>query len=374
MTNPITDLLLSTARHDPATLAAMGDGPSRLVVVDDPDGSLALAATQWGVPVHVRCASRAAALAVRAAVAGTDIPVTGEWPDPAEHGEGSASGPTLVLAHLPKSLRGVESLAHAAADLGQQTPKTSAPQDVVLVGGARLKYMTPTMNEVLMQRFEHVHATRAQRKSRCLVASGPRPHVDRTPIQNPVHAEGVDLTLCAVGDVFNGAEADHGSLLLLDALADHGPDTPQLIHDLGCGNGLLTAWLAHRFPEAHIVASDDSRDAVASTRATLTASFTGTHEDRVQVTWQDRASDEPPASTDLVVLNPPFHRGGAIDTDLSTKLIDAGVRLLRPGGQLWVVYNSHLRHRRHLEQYGRVEQMARDPRFTVVRMTYDRWS
>lgn len=374
MTNPITDLLLSTARHDPATLAALGDGPSRVVVVDDPDGALALAARQWDVPVHVRCGSRAAALGIRAAVAGVDVSVSGEWPEPTEQGKGSASGPALVLAHLPKSLRGVESLAHTAAGLGQRDPEASAPGDVVLVGGARLKYMTPTMNEVLAQRFDHVHATRAQRKSRCLVASGPRPDIDRAPSQNPIHAEGIDLTLCAVGDVFNGAEPDHGSLLLLDALAERGPAAPQRIHDLGCGNGLLTAWLAHRFPEAHIVASDDSIDAVASTRATLTASFAEPPDDRVRVSWQDRAADEPPASTDLVVLNPPFHRGGAIDTDLSAELLDAGVRLLRPGGQLWVVYNSHLRHRRRLEQHGRVEQMARDPRFTVVRMTYDRWS
>ena len=42
-------------------------------------------------------------------------------------------------------------------------------------------------------------------------------------------------------------------------------------------------------------------------------------------------------------------------------------RVLRPGGQLWCVFNSHLPWRRELEaRLGRTVLVSQDPRFTVT--------
>ena len=41
--------------------------------------------------------------------------------------------------------------------------------------------------------------------------------------------------------------------------------------------------------------------------------------------------------------------------------------LLAPGGELWCVWNSHLRYRPHLERLvGPTRQVARNPKFTVT--------
>ena len=87
----------------------------------------------------------------------------------------------------------------------------------------------------------------------------------------------------------------------------------------------------------------------------------------MQVTWDDAISQLQDRSVDLVLLNPPFHDGTAIDATLVQGLLDAASRVLRPGGQLWFVHNSHLRFRTEVERrVGPVRQRARDRRFTVL--------
>src|SRR5699024_2833717 len=147
-----------------------------------------------------------------------------------------------------------------------------------------------------------------------------------------------------------GARADAGSMLLLERLdrsVSAGETTAGSAIDLGCGNGLLTAYLAAALPEAQVLGSDDDAEAVASTRATLEAS--GLTRDAVRVTWDHSLAREETGSADLVLLNPPFHDGTVIDATLVQELLDAAARVLRPRGQLWFVHNSHLRYRPEVE-------------------------
>ena len=73
------------------------------------------------------------------------------------------------------------------------------------------------------------------------------------------------------------------------------------------------------------------------------------------------------ASVDLVVLNPPFHAGPAVHTGLAEHLVAEAGRALRPGGELWTVWNSHLRYRPVLERLvGPTRQVHRTPKFTVT--------
>src|SRR5699024_12851282 len=68
-----------------------------------------------------------------------------------------------------------------------------------------------------------------------------------------------------------------------------------------------------------------------------------------------------------VLRNPPFHDGTVVDATLVQGLLDAAARVLRLGGQLWFVHNSHLRYRAELtRRFGDVRQRARDRRFTVL--------
>lgn len=213
---------------------------------------------------------------------------------------------------------------------------------------------------------------------------------------------GSGLTVHALHGTFHGASVDAGSRLLTEALAQaarrNGPG-PRSIVELGCGNGWLSAWLARNLSPDHLWACDVSRLAVDSTARTLAANGfavsdaaapgadaggaadiePGERADadsgglRTQVVLDDVLGFLPAAvhagwpSPDLLVCNPPFHAGAAVDTSVAQRMIRAAGEVLAPGGVAVFVYNSHLRYRPLLERWiGPVEQLARDRRFTVV--------
>jgi 16S rRNA (guanine1207-N2)-methyltransferase len=114
-------------------------------------------------------------------------------------------------------------------------------------------------------------------------------------------------------------------------------------------------------------ASDRSAAAAASAR--LTAAANGVA-DRVRVTQADGLEHLADASERLVVLNPPFHSDAALHTGIAAHLFADAARVLAPGGELWCVWNSHLRYRPLLERIvGPTRQIARNPKFTVTAST-----
>ena len=49
-----------------------------------------------------------------------------------------------------------------------------------------------------------------------------------------------------------------------------------------------------------------------------------------------------PNPVDLVVSNPPFHRGAAKDSAAAFEIVDGASAALAPGGELRLVFNAHL--------------------------------
>lgn len=261
----------------------------------------------------------------------------------------------VVLLQLPRSLDELDELAalisHAAAD------------DVVVYAAGRIKHMTPAMNEVLARHFETVDVGHARQKSRPLLARRPRRSGPREPSRH-FHAD-LGMWVVATGSAFAGTRLDIGTRALLAVLEQAAPDARSVV-DLGCGTGVVAAWLARERPEAAVLASDVSAGAAASAR--LTAEANGLT--NVTVTQDDALSQQPDASADLVVLNPPFHLGGTVHTGVASKLFAAAARVLRPGGELWTVYNSHLGYRAELQRVvGPTREVSRTPKFTVTAST-----
>ncbi len=106
--------------------------------------------------------------------------------------------------------------------------------------------------------------------------------------------------------------------------------------DLGCGLGIL----------AHAVLASPKVTALAlvdNDRRAVEASRRNVDDPRVTVTWADaRATDAVPERLDFVVMNPPFHDGGAEDRALGQAFIRRAAASLRPGGTLWLTANTHL--------------------------------
>jgi 16S rRNA (guanine1207-N2)-methyltransferase len=262
-------------------------------------------------------------------------------------------GATVVLVRLPKSLDALDRIARRIA--------AHAAPGVVVFAGGRLKYMTRGMNEVLAKSFRQLDVSLARQKSRVLIARAPL----AVEVQEArrVWQPDLELWVGAVGGVFAGASLDIGTRAMLAAWKN----LPgyRVAVDLGCGSGILAAELKRREPSARVIASDISADAVDSARETMAANGLD-----VEVVRDTALSRQATGSIDLVVLNPPFHDGGAVTTDIAMALFADAARALAPGGQLWTVWNSHLAYRPSLARLvGPTVEIARGPKFTVTAST-----
>ena len=334
-------------------VAGAGDGG--IVVLDDAYGALALgaaAAGARGIRVHQDLVTGVRALAGNAERTGLadrvrSLPL----------GEELLHGARLVLLRLPRSLDRLDELAGLVA--------RHAASDVVVVAGGRIKHMSLAMNDVLGAWFDRVDVSHARQKSRVLTARGPREQ-RQPPAPGWPRGERHDdlgVTVVAHGGVFAGTGIDIGTRFLLEHLDGAMPDAASAV-DLACGSGVVAAWLARRRPGLRITATDRSAAAAASARET--AEVNGVV-DRVTVTQADALELLPDASEPLVVLNPPFHSDAALHTGIAAHLFDDAARVLAPGGELWCVWNSHLRYRPLLERtVGHTRQVARNPKFTVT--------
>ena len=94
-------------------------------------------------------------------------------------------------------------------------------------------------------------------------------------------------------------------------------------------------------------------------------------EARVAFRWEDAARAGPAGAFDAVVCNPPFHAGGggrAADPALGLAFLEAGARMLAPGGALWLVANRNLPYERRLgELFGEVEEVGGTGVYKLIR-------
>ncbi|MEU2252922.1 methyltransferase [Nocardia xishanensis] len=264
-------------------------------------------------------------------------------------------GVEVVMLRLPRVLAGLAEVAEAIARY--------ADPGVSVIAGGRDKYLTKSMNEVLGESFSTVNASRGRQKSRTLFIEGPKPVGEpRFPVRESLDEVGIEVV--AHGAAFSGPRLDIGTRFLLQHLKWMKPDARDAI-DLGCGTGILAVALAKARPALRVVGTDQSAAAVASARATAVANDVA---DRVTVVRDDAMSSAADNSADLVLCNPPFHVGAAVHTGSAIKMFAETGRVLRPGGELWTVYNTHLNYRGVVERMvGRTEVIGRNRKFTVTR-------
>ncbi|MBM7366080.1 class I SAM-dependent methyltransferase [Gordonia hydrophobica] len=339
---------------DQATDLIAGSAPGTVTVIDDAYGALTLGALAAGA-VDVR--SHQDALTGQRALA-RNAERLGAAVTQAPFDASAVAGARVVLMRLPRSL---DRLAEVAALLAAH-----AEPDVVVVAGGRIKHMSVAMNEVLGELFERIDVSHARQKSRVLFARGPRADHGAELLATWPRTQRHDdlaLTVAAHGGVFAGTRVDIGTRLLLGELDAALPDASTAV-DLACGSGVVASALALARPHAAVIATDRSAAAAASARATAAANGVA---DRVTVVQADGLETVGDASQELVVLNPPFHADAALSTGIARHLFSDAARTLAPGGELWCVWNSHLRYRPALEKIvGPTRQIARNSKFTVT--------
>ena len=176
------------------------------------------------------------------------------------------------------------------------------------------------------------------------IAESAKAHHRRCTVIRPETVTGLDEAIAAGGPrrvegldawsqpgVFAWDRIDPGTALL----AQHLPPMKGTGADLGCGYGAL-ATVVLRSPEVTALRLVDlDRRAVEAARRNI-------NDPRARFDWADARTAEAHGDLDFVVMNPPFHDGGAEDRRLGQAFIRKAAELLKKGGVLWLVANRHL--------------------------------
>lgn len=131
--------------------------------------------------------------------------------------------------------------------------------------------------------------------------------------------------------VFAWDRIDAGSLLL----AEHLPALKGAGADLGCGYGALSTVVLRSPAVTALTLIDLDRRAVEAARRNI-------EDVRASFHWADLRTVDANGDLDFVVMNPPFHDGGAEDRALGQAFIRQAAAMLKRGGTLWMVANRHL--------------------------------
>jgi 16S rRNA (guanine1207-N2)-methyltransferase len=166
----------------------------------------------------------------------------------------------------------------------------------------------------------------------------------------------------AAPGMFSHDEPDTGSRLLAERLPG---DLKGVAADFGAGWGFLAVELAKRCPrvtqidlyEADHASLEAAKQNMARLAAEKTAAFF----------WHDLLSEPIGRRYDVVVMNPPFHRGRAAEPSIGQGMIRAAAHALNRGGRLFLVANSGLPYEAALaENFAAVEELARHGGFKVL--------
>ncbi|UAY77979.1 16S rRNA (guanine(1207)-N(2))-methyltransferase RsmC [Pasteurella canis] len=170
------------------------------------------------------------------------------------------------------------------------------------------------------------------------------------------------LTIYSLPGVFSANELDVGTDLLLSTFEQ---TIRGDVLDMGCGAGVIGAYIKQHNPKVHITMTDIHATALASAKRTLVEN---------KLDGEVVASDifsHITGKFDLIISNPPFHDG--IDTAyrVVTELIDQAKWHLKQGGELRIVANAFLPYPDLLDQhFGSHQVLAKTNKFKVYSVTY----
>ena len=264
---------------------------------------------------------------------------------------------SLVILKVPKSMTFLQyQLACLSSMLQSGTP--------VIVAG--MQKNTPSRVWRLLEKYLGTTTTSLARKKARLITVNFSENCANQSFAGTAsyRLPGTEYDIINYANVFSRDKPDIGSRFFLQ----HFPvmDEACEIVDLGCGNGILGLMAAEKMPTARIHFVDESYMAVESARLNFHNAFHGQRKAVFHV--GDGLKDYPLDNVDLVLCNPPFHQQHTVGDFIARRMFQQSRKVLRQGGQLWVIGNRHLGYHKTLKRYfKRVELVASNKKFVVLK-------
>ncbi|MBE2893812.1 16S rRNA (guanine(1207)-N(2))-methyltransferase RsmC [Spirabiliibacterium falconis] len=165
------------------------------------------------------------------------------------------------------------------------------------------------------------------------------------------------LRIFSLPGVFSSAELDTGTALLLSTLQSA---VTGRVLDVGCGAGVIGAYLKQHNPAIDLVQSDIHAMAIASCTRTLAENHL-----QGQVVASDVFSHID-GKFNVIISNPPFHDGLTTAFSATERLIHESKNHLFKGGELRIVANAFLPYPDVLDRtFGSFKVIAQSNKFKV---------
>jgi 23S rRNA (guanine1835-N2)-methyltransferase len=263
----------------------------------------------------------------------------------------------LVLIKVPKTLALLED------ELIRLRPHLTTSTRIIVAG--MVKALPSSVWKLLERLIGPTTTSLAKKKARLIFASlDSGLIVPHSPYPVSYQLENTEYLISNHANVFSRDSLDIGTRFFLQHLpARH--DACDII-DLGCGNGLVGLIAAERCPEATVHFVDESFMAVASAQDNFYRAFG----DRRAATFRvgDGLMDVESQSADLILCNPPFHQQNTVGDQIAVSLFKQSKRVLRKGGELWVIGNRHLDYHSYLDRlFGGHAVIAANSKFVIVK-------
>jgi 16S rRNA (guanine1207-N2)-methyltransferase len=265
----------------------------------------------------------------------------------------------VVLIKVPKTLALLED------ELIRLHPHLTPSTQVIVAGMIKT---LPAAVWKLLERLVGPTTTSLARKKARLIFANPDAALTVPPSPYPVsyRLENTDYLISNHANVFSRDSLDIGTRFFLQHLPSR-QDACDIV-DLGCGNGLVGLIAAERSPAAIVHFVDESFMAVASARENFQRAFGGQREADFRV--GDGLMEMESESADLILCNPPFHQQNTVGDQIAVSLFKQSKRVLRKGGELWVIGNRHLDYHSYLGRlFGAHSVIAANSKFVIVKAT-----
>ena len=238
------------------------------------------------------------------------------------------------------------------------------PSTQIILAGM-IKTLPPSIWK-LLERLVGPTTTGLARKKARLIFSSPDAGlvIPVSPYPICYQLEGSDYLISNHANVFSRDSLDIGTRFFLQHLpVSQGSCN---IVDLGCGNGLLGLMAAKTNPAATVHFVDESFMAIESARENFYRAFG--QERKATFKVGDGLNDFEAASADFILCNPPFHQQNTVGDQIANSMIKDSRRVLKAGGELWLVGNRHLNYHLSLNRlFGNHNVIASNKKFVILK-------